>query len=110
MFISFANFYPSFIHRFNKIAALLISILNTSRNEIFSALQTSKIRVLPKKNNNVKNNMSTNDDSSVTIGRSGGAENLASRLGFVTFEAKITFAQLTKVFIKFLILHYFELD
>lgn len=110
MIIGFINFYHQFIQRFNKIINSITSILKTSGNEVSFILQISKIGTLPGKDNNVEDNKGGDNGSCVTVRKSGGARNLASRLSFLTSGAKIAFAQLRKAFIKALILYYLELD
>lgn len=92
--------------------ALLILILKISRNKIFSTLQTLWIWVLPKKDNNIEEDKSGDNSSTMTIKRSdrAGDKNLVLRAGFLTVGAKIIFAQLKKAFIEALILYYFEPD
>lgn len=68
-------------------------------------MQTFVLVALPGKNDNIEPD---NNSSSMTIGKNGRAENLASRPGFLIFRTKLTFAKLKKAFIKASILHYFE--
>lgn len=87
-------------------------MLKTPKNKVFSILQTIDIRALLRKNNNIKDNKNNDDSSSITVEKSGTAnnKNLISRLDFLIFKIKISFTQLKKIFIKALILHYFKLD
>ena len=81
-------------------------IFKILRNRIFFTLQTSKIRVLLEKNNNIEGNKGDNNNSGKIIQRSDGASNrnLNLRSDFLTFRTMIAFVQLRKVFTEALIL------
>ena len=81
--------------------------MKTLRNKVFFALQTSRIETSSRKNNNIENNKSFDDNNSVSIRKIGGTKNLISRSDFLTSGAKIAFAELRKIFIKASILHHF---
>lgn len=89
--MAFTNFNCQLIHKFSKITILLILILKTSKNEVFSTLNPSEIRTLYKKKNNIQANIYDNSRNIITIWRGGRAKIMASKLGFLTSEAKIVF-------------------
>ena len=67
---------------------------------------------MPKKNDNIEDNINSDNNTSIIIKKSSGVDNknLVSKADFLIPGAKIAFAQLKKAFIKTLILYYFEPD
>ena len=107
VFLGFANFYRRFIRNFNRIAASLTSMLQTTDNETLSTQDTRN-----KKNRKVPSSI-----TKAGRGRVGGSiENLSnskkakrsSGVEFLTFGAKEAFIHLRKAFTEAPILRHFD--
>ena len=109
VFISFANFFQCFIRGFSGTAALLTSLLKTTKlsnsapkpgahnNEVVKGGGKVDDRNLSKKPKNIKSGIRT------CIG-------VIEESTFLTFDAKEAFNQLRQAFIKVPIFQYFDLE
>lgn len=107
MFLGIVHFYRQFIKGFHKIVALLISVLKTTTLLITKRLGCTK----PNKNQLNKNNndnVSGNKIDKRIANLSNNIKKMSSEVDFPTFKARLTFTSLRKVFIKALILYYYN--
>ena len=135
MFLGFANFYHQFIQRFSRIAALLTSILKTSKSTYFKT-RPKKSVVGVDGHSKAGHDGSKLERSEIDNGEVGGTEvddevgkkgqktskskNLfkskksskskkaVGSLDFLTLKAKLTFIKLRQAFLKTSILHHFN--